>query len=178
MNEQQIIKGIKKRNEYAMGELMSQYSRVVYGICYKIIGDYGTKEDIEEVVSDTFIQVWEEIHRYDEKIGTLSTWVFMLAKYKALTMKRKRQREQERTTYLHEEIASNREAYTDLMLDIERYLKSVTEKERTLFVRRFLLEEDIEELTKGMQINRSTLDTRLWRLRKAVKAFFTMEGGK
>ncbi|WP_425341289.1 sigma factor [Brevibacillus borstelensis] len=52
--------------EYAM----SVYGKNVYALVHRIIGGIGSREDIEECVSDVFIAAWKKIAEFDEGRGT------------------------------------------------------------------------------------------------------------
>jgi len=180
MDEKQIISAICKRDPEGLNYLMKEMKRNVYALCYKIMGQIGVKEDIEELVSDVFITVWEKCEEYDPDKGSLKTWVYIIAKYKALDWKRKAEKNLH-TSMLNEEIISDNHLEhqkIETEIDVKSFVQTLNVNDRHLLIRRCFLDEDLESIAEDLQTNRKALDTRLWRIRKNLKEFFLREGGK
>lgn len=179
MNDEQIISAIRSRNQEGLTFLIQQMQRNVYALCYKILGHIAMKEDLEEIVSDVFVSVWEKIGDYDLNKGSLKTWVYIIAKYKALDWKRSAEKKLE-LTVLNE--AVSKETSTDhqiveIEIDVKEFLKTLTEIDRQLLVRRCFFDEDLEKIALDLHTTRKALDTRIWRIRKNLREFFSKEGG-
>lgn len=178
MNDEQIISDIRNQNQEGLSYLIQQMQRNVYALCYKILGQIAMKEDLEEVVSDVFVSVWEKIGDYDSEKGSLKTWVYIIAKYKALDWKRKAEKKLELTVL--NEVATNDKStdhqIIEIEIDINEFIKTLNVNDRQLLLRRCFFDEDLEQIAIDLQTNRKALDTRLWRIRKNLKEFFTKEG--
>ncbi len=180
MDEKQIISAICKRDQEGLNYLMKEMKRNVYALCFKIMGQIGVKEDIEELVSDVFISVWEKCEEYEPDKGSLKTWVYIIAKYKALDWKRKAEKNVN-TSMLNEEMISDNHLdhqKIETEIDVKSFVQTLNVNDRHLLIRRCFFDEDLESIAEDLQTNRKALDTRLWRIRKNLKEFFLKEGGK
>ena len=96
------------------------------------------------------MDVWLKIDEFNSTKGTFKTWVLILAKYKALTYKRKlkkNQVEQIDDYQLEEPVATesqviDRETQQKLLATIE----SFNDIDRELFIRRYYFNEKIEDM--------------------------------
>lgn len=84
-----LLERIAKLDQAALSELYDRYARILYALSFKILGSV---EEAEEVVLDVFSQVWRTAGHYNAKRGRVDTWLFMLARSRALDKLRALQR--------------------------------------------------------------------------------------
>src|SRR5215212_3472960 len=75
--------------EAALSKLYDRYSRTVYGVGIKILGD---RSSAEELVQEVFLKVWRSSGTFDPSRGSFSTWLFGVTRSVALDLYRKRAR--------------------------------------------------------------------------------------
>jgi RNA polymerase sigma-70 factor (ECF subfamily) len=75
--------------EAALSALYDRYSRTVYGVGFKILGD---RSSAEELVQDVFLKVWRSSSTFDPSRSTFSTWLYRVTRSCALDLYRKRAR--------------------------------------------------------------------------------------
>ncbi|SMP65149.1 sigma-70 family RNA polymerase sigma factor [Anoxynatronum buryatiense] len=172
-SENELISELKKRNLNAYEYLISTYTKPVYYLTYRILNIGNSKEDIEECVSDVFLDVWLKIVDFDSAKGNFKTWILILAKYKALTYKRKLKKNHmdniddyqlEESVAIENQVI-DRETQQKLLDTIE----SFNEIDRALFIRRYYFNEKIEDIMHTFGLSRSAVDNRLLRGRKVIK---------
>jgi len=73
--------------EGALSALYDRYSRTVYGVGLKILGDLSLAE---ELVQDVFLKVWRSSGTFDPSRGSFSTWLYRVTRSCALDLYRKR----------------------------------------------------------------------------------------
>ena len=73
--------------EAAISALYDRYSRTVYGVGLKILGDHSSAE---ELVQDVFLKVWRSSSTFDSSRGGFSTWLYRVTRSCALDLYRKR----------------------------------------------------------------------------------------
>ena len=73
--------------EAAVTALYDRYSRTVYGVGLKILGD---RSSAEELVQDVFLKVWRSSSTFDSSRGSFSTWLYRVTRSCALDLYRKR----------------------------------------------------------------------------------------
>lgn len=84
-----LLKRISQQDQSALAELYDCYAQVIYSFVFKILG---VVEEAEEVVLDVFTQVWAIADQYDPQRAKMETWLFMLARSRALDRIRSKQR--------------------------------------------------------------------------------------
>lgn len=85
----------KNRDMHALGEAIDVLGPSVQSLVRRVLSGAGSAEDVEECVSDVFLAAWHNIASYDESRASFRTWLFILAKYKALDLRRKLLRPEE-----------------------------------------------------------------------------------
>ena len=73
--------------EAALSKLYDRYSRTVYGVGLRILGD---RSLAEELVQEVFLKVWRSSATFDSSRGSFSTWLFRVTRSVALDLYRKR----------------------------------------------------------------------------------------
>jgi RNA polymerase sigma-70 factor (ECF subfamily) len=73
----------------ALRELYDRYGRIVYGMAYRLTRD---AQLAEEATQDTFVAVWRRAASFDPGRAKLSTWLFVIARNRAIELIRARTR--------------------------------------------------------------------------------------
>ncbi|MEZ5962449.1 MAG: sigma-70 family RNA polymerase sigma factor [Planctomycetota bacterium] len=81
-----LLGRIAARDEQALSELYRACAATVFGLALRIVGD---RQAAEEVVVDTFAQVWERAKGYHQDKGTVLAWVRNIARSRALDRRRR-----------------------------------------------------------------------------------------
>jgi RNA polymerase sigma-70 factor, ECF subfamily len=72
-------------DDHALTEVFDALARSVYGSALRVLGDYGSAQD---VVQDVFVELWAHPGRYDPAAGTLRTYLTVLARRRAVDVLR------------------------------------------------------------------------------------------
>jgi len=75
--------------EVALARLYDRYSRTVFGVGLKMLGDRSLAEDLTQEV---FLKVWRSSGTFDPSRGGFSTWLFRVTRSVALDLHRRRAR--------------------------------------------------------------------------------------
>ncbi len=89
-SQQALVEGIKNQDTLAYEYMISKYTKTIYCLAYTILFPACSKEDVEECVSDVFLDAWLKIDEFDQERGNFRTWLLIKTKYKALTYKRRK----------------------------------------------------------------------------------------
>lgn len=184
--ENKIIKLIKKRDEKALNYLVDIYSDKVYYIATQILKGYGSKEDIEECVSDVFLSVWNNINDYDNKKSKFETFIFIKAKYKSLDYKRKLLKLRE-TNQIKEDVLFEMESNLKAdgaekefikkqrIKELIEFIKKFKEPDKTYFYLKYFMEYDIKSIASKFEDSVSGVENRLYRCRLKLKNILGQE---
>lgn len=67
MDERRLLRKLQNGDEKAFEKIIDIYSAYIVKIVGSLISSKGTNEDIEEVVADTFIALWQTAERINYK---------------------------------------------------------------------------------------------------------------
>ena len=82
-----LAAGIDARDPRALATLYDRYAGLALAVALRILGN---REEAEEAVQDAIWQIWSGRVRYDPLRGRFRTWVFMIARSRALDRVRRR----------------------------------------------------------------------------------------
>ncbi|HJV68041.1 RNA polymerase sigma factor [Ideonella sp.] len=85
----ELIGRIGQRDDQALTQLYDATAARVFGLVSRIVTDAATAE---EVVEDTYWQLWRQSERYDAARGRPLTWVLAMARSRAIDALRRRER--------------------------------------------------------------------------------------
>lgn len=81
-----LVEGVKSRDQLAIAELYDHYSRLVYSVAHHVLYDEGAAEDITQEV---FLQLWRSPDSFNPARGSLSTWLTVVSRHRAIDKCRK-----------------------------------------------------------------------------------------
>lgn len=84
-----LVAAMADGDEHAAARLYDRFGAVVFGLALRITGE---QADAEDVVIDTFAQAWRDASRFAAAKGSVSAWITVLARSRALDLVRSRQR--------------------------------------------------------------------------------------
>jgi RNA polymerase sigma-70 factor (ECF subfamily) len=86
-----LVRRAKAGDEAAFAELIDRHQSRVYHHALRLMGN---TQDAEEVLQDTFLQVYRNLARFEER-SRFSTWIYRIATNEALMRLRKASRKRE-----------------------------------------------------------------------------------
>jgi RNA polymerase sigma-70 factor, ECF subfamily len=84
-----LIEAMMRGDQTAMSTLYDRYAAGVLGLALRITRE---RADAEDVVVDTFAQVWREASRFENQRGSVAAWLATIARSRALDLLRSRGR--------------------------------------------------------------------------------------
>lgn len=89
LTDQEVVERAREGRETAFRELIGRYQRPVFSLIYRLVRD---REKSEDLAQETFIKVFNALHRYDPKYK-FSSWIFKIAHNTSLDHLRKKEPE-------------------------------------------------------------------------------------
>ena len=83
-SDEEVLARLHEKDSNALDLLFDRYSRLVLSIGYRILHDYG---EAEEVVQDTFFQVFQKANLFNRLKGTAKAWIVQIGYHRALDRK-------------------------------------------------------------------------------------------
>ena len=175
MKEEMILRKIRAGEPAGLEALMDSYIPYVSAICWNILRNAMTREDAEEVVSDVFLTAWEKAG--DIRPGKAKAWLGAVARHKA----KNKLREMGRDLPLEEDVleipdectpADAAEQAEEQRL-VRRAVDWLGEPDREIFLRHYYFAQSVQEISRQMKLNDSTVKTKLRRGRMKLKALLT-----
>jgi RNA polymerase sigma-70 factor (ECF subfamily) len=77
----QLMAAIARGDEQAFAALYDQFAPCLHAVCLRILGRAG---DAEAVLSDVFWELWRHAERFDPERGSLTAYVTLLARSRAI----------------------------------------------------------------------------------------------
>lgn len=87
-----VVRQIAGGDESALAVLYDRWAQPVYSVVAHLLKD---ADGAEDVVEETFWQVWQRASSYDASRGTVRTWILTIARSRALDRLRSRKRNRE-----------------------------------------------------------------------------------
>jgi RNA polymerase sigma-70 factor (ECF subfamily) len=81
------LAGIAQGDAEALARLYDGTSQLVYSLAVRILGN---QSDAEEVTMDVYTQVWRNCRNFDARRGSVTAWLVMLARSRAIDRLRSR----------------------------------------------------------------------------------------
>ena len=176
MDEETLIARIRKRDPAALEVLMDRELRFASGLAASILR--GVPRDVEEVVSDSFLALWDNAHKLVP--GKVRPYLAAIVRNKA----KNRLRELGRELPLEEDVLTPDSAPgpAETLEQAERaalvraLLDSLGEQDRTIFLRHYYYGQTAAEIGTALSMPPSTVKVRLHRGRKKLKELLCERG--
>lgn len=81
LDDKELVQAIVERHEAAVAELYDRFSGMLLALAQRVLSD---PADAEEILQETFLQVWNQADRYDPKRSSVSTWLVLIARSRAI----------------------------------------------------------------------------------------------
>lgn len=179
--DQTIIKLFWNRSEDAIALLDRKYGRLLRRITNGILEN---EQDSEEVINDTYMKLWDSIP--PEQPRCLSAYSIRIARNTALKLlahNHASKRDMRQNIVLSEieeclpsqssPVQEMEEAETLLL--INRWLDTLSKKDRTLFMRRYFSLDSLENIASDFGMTPNAVSIRLCRARADLKQVLEKE---
>ena len=177
MDERNALRALKKRDESALVWFVTRYTAYVNTILSGIAGSMLTVRDLEEMTSDVFMVLWRNADRIEP--GKVKAYLSGTARNIAKDRLRRSGCE-----YPLDEDALTADD-TDLQRDLEireqarivkQAMENMGEPDREIFLRHYYYFQPLSQIAAAMNMNLSTVKTRLRRGRGRLKEILRKGG--
>jgi RNA polymerase sigma-70 factor (ECF subfamily) len=159
-----LLLRIRDGDERAIETLYTRYSGPLYSLAYRVTG---ADRYAQDVVQEVFVALWKDAGRYDPSRGALSSWLFALARHKAIDLVRKEANVRKHTADVDLEFREadddvDQEAWLRLRRDAVRAaITQLPEAQRTALELAFFAGLTHVEVAEQLDIPLGTAKTRI-----------------
>ena len=183
MDDKAILELYRTRSDRAIKETASMYGAYCYRIAYNILS---CREDSQECVNDTYLAAWNTIPPKAPAI--LSTYLGKLTRYISLDRWKRRNAYKRGGGEVALALEELGECITDgntpekiceqkeLAVFFNRFLQSLSETERRVFLCRYWYLEPTANIAKGCGFSDTKVRSMLHRIRKRLRTAMEKEG--
>lgn len=169
--DRKMVRQLKRRKEKALDTCILQYGSLLKTVIARRL--FSRPEDVEEVLNDVFLKIWNNISYFDPEKGTFRQWICAVADYAAID--RLRQAVNEDCAPLTEGLPGESETPEETLLrkelyqGLRQYLDYLNPEDREIFYSLFFQNESYEDVAKKYGIKTANLYNRVSRGRKVLR---------
>ena len=181
MNDNELIQELLEGNQDAFSYMIDTYSKLLWVVVGGILANVGATQDIEECISDVYVQIWKNPNAFNQQKGSLKTFLAVIAKGKALD--RYRRLTKSKLIELDEAIQSTDDDLLDYIADKEMVqelyaaIESLTEPNKEIVIRRFFFEERPANIAKSIALPVKEVENRLYQSKIKLRKKLEGNGG-
>ena len=150
---------LRQKDDQAFGYLYEHYAGALHGVIKQVVGDAELGND---VLQETFVNIWRRIDSYDESKGRLFTWMLNIARNAAIDKTRSKGFQQsQRQIPLDGEVVqpSVRPGIDDFGL--KRLILKLKDEQRLLIDLSYFQGYTHEQIATALHIPLGTVKTRI-----------------
>ena len=172
MNDAKALALLKSGDQDALEWFIDKYSAYVGTVVNSILSSSMTHEDVEEVTADVFVTLW----RSAETLIPLNLKGYLSRVARSLSMQRLRERVQvlpldEDILILDEDSVFDSLEREDQDNEIRKLVYSMPQPDKEIFLRFYYYCQSVSVIANQMQMNPSTIKTKLKRGRERLRTF-------
>ena len=183
MEDRKIVDLYWQRDENAIPETAAKFGGYCRTIAYNILSD---AEDAEECLNDTWLRAWNTMPtnrpaKLAPYLGKLTRWISLTRLREKTSLKRGGGETELVLDELAEVVDSGADVekaveLKELNAALRRFLKSLGETERQVFLARYWFIASIAEIAEKFGFSESKVTSMLHRTRKKLLAYLKEEG--
>jgi RNA polymerase sigma-70 factor, ECF subfamily len=174
--DEALIGRIARGDRLAMQVLFARHHVRIYRFVLRLLRDEMAAED---VIGDVFLDVWRQASRFEGR-SAVSTWLIAIARFKALSLLRKRRDDglDAETAESIEDAADPERAVTkqDKGEKLRKCLAGLSPEHREIIDLVYYHEKSVEEVARIVGIPENTVKTRMFYARKKLGELCRMAG--
>ena len=159
-DEQELVTALRRKDDQAFGYLYDHYAGALYNVIRQIVGDVEVSND---VLQETFVNIWRKIELYDESKGRLFTWMLNIARNAAIDKTRSKGFQQSNKLLpiidgdgVHPSIKPGVDDY-----GLKKVLLKLKDEQRLLIDLSYFQGYTHEQIAKALDIPLGTVKTRI-----------------
>lgn len=177
MRESEMLTLLRSHDKQSMEALLRHYSPLMRYIIKPILRD---EHDAEDCLSEAAVRIWKNFDTYDENKGSFAAWVTAITRNTALSMVRKKNRQQ--ADEIEDDLESPDPTPEEIILREERKnelkhaFELLSQKERNLFYRKYYYLQSTEKIAAELCMTERAVEGKLYRIKKKLRKLMGGDG--
>ncbi|MCG7345817.1 sigma-70 family RNA polymerase sigma factor [Sporosarcina sp. ACRSL] len=173
INEQNFIALLQAGEEEALDYVIDHYLPLIKGVVVKTLGPLNKNDLSKECCNEILLSIWKNAKKFTGEPTDFQKWICVIAKYKAVDYIRTEMRKKESLS-LNLDFTSHELTYQkNMLLEEQQNIFAIISKlkpvDQKIFIMKYLLDFDTEEIARQLQMTKSAIDNRLYRGKKKLK---------
>lgn len=170
MTDKELLTKLKKDKDAGLSVVIDLYSGLLYKIAAAVILPVGSKEDVEECVSDSFMSFYGSIDSLDTEKASIKTYLAVITRRRAIDFYRRLRSQNQVSLTEAEEIHSE-----DFTRTLERKdllfaaVRTLGEPDTSIITRKYLLGETSAQIADALEMSEGAVQKRLERSREKLR---------
>lgn len=180
ITEKNFIKQLNNGNERALEYVMLHYGGLVKSVVHRHL--YNLTQYEEDCINEVFFAVWNHISSYQPERSSFANWLGGVARLKALDALRKHSKEMweesidAQVVHIVDMISEPCAEIEELIsTETEQLLSCLKEKDRELFYRLYVEEQEMDEVSEALNMEKSVIYNRLSRAKRRIRKMYGKE---
>lgn len=172
----ELLNLLHTKPETGLKVMMDNYMALAYTIIFNKLSGIYSREDIEECVSDVFMEIFHHRYRIDLEKGSVKAILAVVAKRKAIDMYRKNKNNNHVSIDdISEDLYSSRYEVEDSVVLKEsnsiliNAIKSLGEPDGEIIIRKYYFRQSSKDISKELGIKVNTIDKKVSRCMEKLK---------
>jgi len=187
MTDVQWLELLEKSPKKAHTMLIEEYGGYVYAVVIDKLRSLCSSEEIEDCVSDVFVELFTNIHNFDSSKGSLKGYISVISKRAAINAYRKLSYRQHITMSADDEeteipvSADNPEEDVQKKLFRQRLwdiVESLGEPDSSIIVYQYFYDMKVSDIAKQLFMTAAAVQKRSLRARQRIKKVLEKENAK
>ena len=158
--------------------LFDEYCNYVYAVVVNVLRNCGSREDMEECVSDVFVKIYRSYSKGELREGDLKGFVGAVAKHTAIDYMRKLTTHNKRNTSMDDEDFPEMASDTRVDTDAENkdrnrvileMVNSLGEPDSTIIIQQYFYDRTAKEIANSIGMTPAAVQKRSTRARDKLK---------
>ena len=182
MTDKEFRTKMKKSPAEARREVFDEYCNYVYTIVMNRLGKYCCREDIEECVSDVFIDFFRSTDKIGKRNDDLKGYISLIAERRAIDSFRRHIRDYENSTSIDEEDFGEIASSDNIVKEAERSernalllekVRELDEPDSTIIIQQYYFNRTPIEIGENISMTADAVRKRSLRARKRLRSMLS-----
>ena len=180
MIDARLVNLLKYNPSKGLEIAVQQYSGLVKTIVVRIIG-YDKQQDVEETVSDVFVELWKSINNFDPEKGKLKNYIISIARFVSLNAYNRKILKHELIPLEEDELEFDMDLDNEISKSINKEIikdtiNNLPYPDKDKFIRRYYLFETVKKIAQYLDLTPKSVENKLYRGKDKLKAALINKG--